>query len=273
MNPETIKSAIRDYYASTVRKSTSCCTPQQGCGCGSENSAESSLRVGYQHQDLEAVPEGANLGLGCGNPVALASLKPGEIVLDLGSGAGFDAFLASQRVGPEGRVIGVDMTPEMLAQARSLAAKHGYANVEFRQGDIEALPVDEGTIDAIISNCVINLALDKAKVFREAFRVLKPGGRIMVSDIVLRYPISEQVRRDAEAIASCLGGALLLDDYLEAIQAAGFTGIVIQNQFTFDESEAADTAASSCGCSTLAPEDLREASRSVLSAQIQAFKP
>jgi SAM-dependent methyltransferase/N-acetylglutamate synthase-like GNAT family acetyltransferase len=227
-DPAAIKAAVRERYAAIVSKGGSCCGPQpaaQGC-CGAAT-ADPSLEVGYQLEDLGAVPDGANLGLGCGNPVALASLKPGEVVLDLGSGAGFDAFLAARRVGPRGRVIGVDMTPEMLAKARELATRHGYANVEFRQGDIEALPVEDDTVHAIISNCVINLATDKARVFREAFRVLKAGGRLMVSDLVLLKPLPEAMRQNMDAYAACLAGALLKDEYLAAIKAAGFQEIEV----------------------------------------------
>ena len=186
-----------------------------------------SLSLGYATQDIQAVPEGANLGLGCGNPVAMASLKPGETVLDLGSGAGFDAFLSSKRVGPEGRVIGEDMTPQMIERATALAMTHGYMNVEFRLGDIEALPVADASVDAIISNCVVNLSTDKPRVFREAFRVLKPGGRLLISDLVLERPLPEAIRQDMDAYGACIAGALLKSDYLSAIEAAGFVGLAM----------------------------------------------
>ncbi len=178
--------------------------------------------VGYDARDLDAVPQGANLGLGCGNPVALAALRPGEAVLDLGSGAGFDAFLAAAAVGPAGRVLGVDMTPEMIARARENARKAGVDNVEFRLGTIEALPVEDSCVDAVISNCVINLSPDKARVFHEAFRVLRPGGRLMVSDIVLGAPLPERLRASVETYVGCLAGAALRADYLGAIAGAGF---------------------------------------------------
>lgn len=190
--------------------------------------------MGYRAQDLASVPEGANLGLGCGNPVALASLKAGETVLDLGSGAGFDAFLAAQRVGPGGQVIGVDMTSQMIERATTLASTHGYPNVEFRLGEIEALPVADGSVDAIISNCVVNLSTDKGRTFREAFRVLKPGGRLMVSDLVLERPLPEAIRQDLDAYGACIGGALLKADYLEAIWAAGFTGVAVVGERRYE---------------------------------------
>jgi SAM-dependent methyltransferase len=170
-------------------------------------------RAGYGSEELTAVPEGANLGLGCGNPTALGALRPGEVVLDLGSGAGIDCFLAARAVGPAGRVIGVDMTPEMLERARENAAKGSFANVEFRLGEIEHLPVADAAVDVVISNCVINLSEDKAAVFAEMKRVLKPGGRAYLSDIALVAPLPEAVRRDPDAIAGCVGGALLIDDY------------------------------------------------------------
>ena len=169
------------------------------------------------------IPEGANLGLGCGNPVALASLRPGETVLDLGSGGGIDCFLAARKVGPEGRVIGVDMTAEMIHLARENAQKSGLKNVEFRLGEIENLPLEDGSVDAVISNCVINLSTDKERVFREIYRVLKPGGRMMVSDIVLDGELPAKVKDSVAAYTGCIGGALKRDDYLAAIVKAGFT--------------------------------------------------
>jgi SAM-dependent methyltransferase/N-acetylglutamate synthase-like GNAT family acetyltransferase len=232
--PEAIKSEVRARYGAIATTSGSCCGPASGCGCG-----DPSLAIGYAPQDLEAAPDGANLGLGCGNPVALASLQPGEVVLDLGSGAGFDAFLAAKRVGPEGRVIGVDMTPEMLAKARNLAAQHGYANVEFRQGDIESLPVEEASVDVILSNCVINLTTDKSRTFREAHRVLKPGGRLMVSDLVLLKPLPAAIRQNMDAYAACLAGALLKEDYLAAIEAAGFQQVTVVGESPYDFGSAA----------------------------------
>jgi len=288
MEPETLKSAVRDRYAGFVTNSLrgslaartppdpqaepqpSCCSTPSSC-CG--NTA-ASLDRGYDATDLAAVPEGANLGLGCGNPVAMAALKPGETVLDLGSGAGFDAFLAAQRVGPEGRVIGVDMTPEMIARATSLARKHGYGNVEFRQGDIEALPVDDASVDVILSNCVVNLAPDKAKVFREAFRVLKPGGRVHVSDLVLARPLPEALLQDMDAYAACISGAMLKDDYLAAIRAAGFQGVAVASERHFGLAELSPELMELAKqrYPGMSPEELERLASSVISVQVEATK-
>jgi len=277
MDPATIKAAVRERYGSIVSKGGPCCGPatpgvQSGCGCGG---SDPSLAIGYNLEDLDAVPNGANLGLGCGNPVALASLKPGEVVLDLGSGAGFDAFLAARRVGSEGRVIGVDMTPGMLAKARGLAAQHGYRNVEFRQGDIEELPVEDGSVDAIISNCVINLATDKAKVFQEAFRVLKPGGRLMVSDLVLLKPLPEAMKQNMDAYAACLAGALLKEEYLAAIRSAGFlnTEVVSESGYDFGDPTPAQVEVARTLDPGLTLEVLKVAAASVSSIKVSAVKP
>jgi len=274
MNHDTLKAAVRERYAGFVTRNSSCCGPTRGCGCSS-SLEDPSLKIGYALQDVEAVPQGANLGLGCGNPVALASLQAGEVVLDLGSGAGFDAFLASPRVGPEGRVIGVDMTPEMIDRARGLAQRHGFTNVEFRQGDIEALPVDNDSVDAIISNCVINLTTDKAQAFREAFRVLKPGGRLMVSDLVLLKPLPEAILRDLDAYAACIAGALQKADYLAAIEAAGFQGIATVGEAHYDlgDLDLAELHAAQARNPALRAEDLKAAAGAVVSVQIQATKP
>jgi SAM-dependent methyltransferase/N-acetylglutamate synthase-like GNAT family acetyltransferase len=273
-DPEALKSAVRQRYGAIAARGGSCCGPSasstKGCGCG-----DPSLEDGYSLDDLAAAPDGANLGLGCGNPVALASLKEGEVVLDLGSGAGFDAFLAAKRVGAAGRVIGVDMTPEMLEKAQGLAAKHGFGNVEFRQGDIEALPVAAGLVDVIISNCVINLATDKGKVFREAFRVLKPGGRLMVSDLVLLKPLPRAMTLNLDAYAACLAGALLKEDYLGAIRAAGFTRVEISGEsgFDFGEPEPGQVAKFQALDPTLSPGDIRAAAGAVASIKVSAIKP
>jgi len=192
-----------------------------------------SKAVGYTDEELAAVPEGANLGLGCGNPVALASLTEGETVLDLGSGAGFDCFLAADRVGEKGRVIGVDMTQEMVEKARENAAKGNYGNVEFRLGEIENLPVADNSVDIVISNCVINLAPDKGKVFKEAYRVLKPGGRLMVSDIVLLQELPDFIKNSVEAYIGCLSGAMMREEYIKAIETAGFDEVKIIDETVF----------------------------------------
>ncbi len=227
-----IKKIVREGYAKIANQGISCCT-SSSC-CGSTNSAQDiSKSIGYSDEEMSAVPEGANLGLGCGNPIALASLKEGDIVLDLGAGAGFDAFLAAQRVGRSGRVIGVDMTEEMLERARANAKKGKYTNVEFRLGEIEKLPIEDNSIDVIISNCVINLSPDKKEVFQEAYRVLKPGGRLMVSDLVLTKDLPENLRNSIEAYVGCLAGAAMKDDYLDYIEKAGFKDIKVVSQLSY----------------------------------------
>jgi len=225
---KNIQQEVQKKYGQIAAGSGSCgCSSSSGC-CGTTPSAEElSASVGYTPAELALIPEGANLGLGCGNPVALASLKAGETVLDLGSGGGIDCFLAARKVGPEGRVIGVDMTAEMIHLARENARKSALENVEFRLGEIENLPLADSTVDAAISNCVINLSTDKEKVFREIFRVLKPGGRMMVSDIVLDGELPAKVKDSVAAYTGCIGGALKRDDYLAAIVKAGFTQVEI----------------------------------------------
>src|SRR5207249_7005867 len=195
---------------------------ESGC-CGP--AATTAVSIGYGERDLEAVPEGANLGLGCGAPIEVLDLKPGETVLDLGSGAGFDAFLASRRVGPAGLVIGVDMTLEMIKKARANAAAGGYTGVEFRQGRLESLPVEDASVDAVTSNCVINLVPDKSIVFREIVRVLRPGGRLVISDIILDGPLPEAIATDLLAYVGCIAGAAQRPDYFAIVESAGLTGI------------------------------------------------
>ena len=216
---------VKSKYGEIAKQGSSCCPPS-ACGCGTSVDA-TALQLGYSQSDLKKAPEGSNLGLGCGNPISAAKLKSGEVVVDLGSGAGFDAFLAAAEVGPTGKVIGVDMTPAMLERARHNAQKSGAANVEFRQGYIESLPLGDGVADVIISNCVINLSPDKPAVFREAFRVLKDNGRLLVSDIVLRGQLPERVLQSAAAYVGCVAGASQAEDYLEAIRKAGFQEIEI----------------------------------------------
>ncbi|GEM_PF-645488 len=234
-----------------------------------------SKNIGYTDEDLASVPEGSNLALGCGNPVAHAFLKEGEVVLDLGSGAGFDCFLAAGRVGKTGRVIGVDMTPEMLARAKENAVKGGYENVEFRLGEIENLPVEDNQVDTVISNCVINLSPDKKKVFSELYRVLKPGARFVVSDIVFTEPVPESVRNNVTAYVSCIAGALEREEYLDAIKEAGFKDIKILGEQGFPvELMANDPVAEALRKdSSLSADDLKKLAESVVSMKIQGFKP
>jgi len=233
MEKEEIRKAVREGYAAVAGGGGSCCGPSEPCCCGSGQAADIGVRIGYSREELDSVPQGANLGLGCGNPVALASLRQGETVLDLGCGAGLDCFLAAERVGPTGRVIGVDMTPEMLDRARENARRGGYRNVEFRLGEIENLPVADNSVDVIISNCVINLSTDKARVFREAFRVLRPGGRLMVSDIVLEEELPQVVRKCTAAYVGCISGAALREEYLRLIEEAGFEEVEVAGESAF----------------------------------------
>lgn len=231
-----VKRIVRERYANTAKASGGCCGSSASTCCSGSNLAEEvSKKIGYTDEDLKSVPEGANLGLGCGNPVALASLKLGETVIDLGSGPGFDCFLAANKVGPTGKVIGVDMTPEMLDKARQNTSKGNYSNVEFRLGEIENLPVADNTADAIISNCVINLSPQKDRVFKEAFRVLKPGGRLMVSDMVLLKELPAAIKESVAAYSHCIAGASQKADYLNYISNAGFQDIKIIGEITIPE--------------------------------------
>lgn len=229
-----VKQMVREGYAQIARQdSSSSCSCSSPC-CGSPNLTETiSKNIGYTEEDLKAVPEGANLGLGCGNPVALATLKEGETVLDLGSGAGFDCFLAANLVGKSGKVIGVDMTPDMLDKARENARKGKYRNVEFRLGEIENLPAADNSVDVVMSNCVINLSPDKSRVFKEAFRVLRPGGRMIISDIVLLCELPDRLKESIAAYVGCLSGALLRDKCLKAIKGAGFQQIDVIDETVF----------------------------------------
>jgi arsenite methyltransferase len=219
MKKKEIKEVVRGRYAQIAKQDQQSCCPSCGCGASSWLQAKA---VGYSGQELEHIPEESVMGLGCGNPTAIAELKAGEVVLDLGSGAGVDVFLAANKVGPTGRVIGVDMTEEMVEKATSIAREHGYRNVEFRLGEIEKMPVEDESVDAIISNCVINLSPDKSKVFREAHRVLKRGGRLTVSDIVSEGALPDDIRSDPNAWAGCIAGALERQEYLRKIKKAGF---------------------------------------------------
>jgi arsenite methyltransferase len=222
MNDQNLKTVIKDRYGKIARGEVTFCCPS----CG-PTTKDQCLAVGYTAEDLKLVPEMAILGVGCGNPTALADLKAGEIVVDLGSGAGIDVFLAASRVGKSGRVIGVDMTADMVARGQKLAQEHGFANVEFRLGEIEHLPLEADSVDVIISNCVINLTSDKLASFREIHRVLKPGGRMLISDLVTAGTLPADVRQNFIAWADCLGGAMEKDAYLETIQLAGFADVSV----------------------------------------------
>jgi SAM-dependent methyltransferase len=220
---EDIKRVVQDNYGRIARGAG------KGCDCGTAARIAAET-VGYDAEDVQAAPDGSNLGLGCGNPTAIAGLQAGETVLDLGSGGGFDCFLAARAVGPSGFVIGVDMTPEMIEVARANAEKGGYANVEFRLGEIERLPVADDSVDVVISNCVINLVPDKTRAFAEAFRVLKPGGRLHVSDIVLTRDLPESVLADVAAYVGCVAGAVTRAAYLEALRASGFADVAVESE-------------------------------------------
>lgn len=226
---ENIRERVRERYGRIATEEESGC----GCGCEPAGASMTSREVGYTKEELEAIPGDADLGVGCGNPLALAEVKDGDTVLDLGSGAGIDCFLASKRVGPSGRVIGIDMTDEMLDRARRNAETGGYGNVEFRKGHIEDLPVEADSVDLIVSNCVINLSPDKSKVFSEALRVLRPGGRLAVSDIVLTQPLPESIRKSVEAYLGCVAGASLKDDYLATIRDAGFEQVEVVGETAY----------------------------------------
>jgi len=276
MNKDTknIKQLVKEGYGKIAQQGSSCC-PTSSC-CGNANLAKNiSKTVGYSDEEMNTVPDGANLGLGCGNPVAIASLKIGDIVLDLGSGAGFDAFLVSKKVGKAGRVIGVDMTPEMVKKAGENAQKGNYKNVEFRLGEIEKLPVEDNSIDVIISNCVINLSPEKQKVFEEAFRVLKPGGRLMVSDLVLVKELPDAIKESVEAYVGCLAGAIMKDEYLSFIKKSGFRDVEVVSQSNYPiEAMANDVTAQVIkNNSGIKQRDLQGVEDSVASIKVYAVKP
>lgn len=234
-----------------------------------------SKAMGYSKEELDSLPEGADLGLGCGNPTALASIEEGDTVIDLGSGAGIDCFLASKKVGKDGKVIGVDMTPEMLDRARANAKNGKMGNVEFRLGEIDNLPVADNTADLIISNCVINLAPDKKRVFEEAYRVLKPGGRVMISDIVLLGEISEALKASKEAYVGCISGAIPKEDYLQAIKDAGFekVEIVSEKKFPVQDIVVGEKARKLLKKANITTEEAIKEALKVSSVQVRAYKP
>jgi len=263
MSDTDVRKLVRERYGEVAARRASC------CGSGST----ASRAVGYTDDELASIPDGSDLGLGCGNPTALASLKPGETVLDLGSGAGIDCFLAASAVGAEGRVIGVDMTAEMVERARDNAGRSGVENVEFRLGEIEHLPVADGEVDVVISNCVINLSPDKPQVFREAFRALRSGGRLLVSDIVRLRELPDDVRTSSDALVGCIAGASRKQDYLGAIEAAGFDQIVVRAETQFDVGRPADAEmrveSSDLG---LPPEDAEPLGKTMASISVEARK-
>ncbi len=258
-NSLNIREVVREKYGQAARGESCCGT--SGC-CGASNVEDIATAIGYSDDDLKAVPDGANLGLGCGNPLEFADVKQGETVLDLGSGAGFDAFLAARKVGPLGRVIGVDMTPEMLSKARANIETLKTKNVEFREGIIEDLPLKDSAVDLVISNCVINLSTDKPQVFREIARVLRPGGRMLVSDLVLNRPLSPALKNNVEAYVGCVAGASMKDEYLKLAQEAGLTNVEIVNEIQYD-----------VGLSEIGDELRKEALEAVASVKVRAYKP
>jgi arsenite methyltransferase len=276
MKEQEVKKAVRQRYARAAKQGGGCgCAATSPCCGGTDLTQNISKAIGYSDEEMAVVPEGANLGLGCGNPVALASLKEGEVVLDLGSGGGFDCFLAAKKVGRKGKVIGVDMTPEMIDKARENAQQGGYANVEFRLGEIENLPAADDSVDAVISNCVINLAPDKKRVFSEAHRVLKPGGRLMVSDLVLLKELPQAIKSSVEAYVGCIAGAMLRDGYLDAMRKAGLTGVKILQQTSFPVELIADdeTTKALMKDLKLTDDEVRDLASSVVSVKVEAVKP
>ena len=275
MKEAEIKKVVREGYAERVKQKDSCCAPTNSC-CGSTSTAQTiSKAIGYTDEELTSVPEEANLGLGCGNPTAMASLVEGETVLDLGSGAGFDCFLAANKVGKRGKVIGVDMTPEMIDKARANAQEGDYENVEFRLGEIENIPAADNSVDVVISNCVINLSPDKKRVFREAFRVLKPGGRLMVSDMVLLKELPDFIRNSIEAYVGCISGAMLKDEYIGVIREAGFREVKIIGEAVFpSEYIASDpTVKAIINQMNVPAEKIKDIAGSVVSIKVQGIKP
>jgi len=246
---EAIREMVREGYTRVAERTGGCCGEARrqaeeragGCCGGTLGYAdEIGRKIGYSEADLASVPDGANLGVGCGNPTAIDALREGEVVVDLGSGAGMDVFLAARQVGPRGRVIGIDMTDAMLTKAQENARKGGYSNVEFRKGTIEELPLEDESVDVIISNCVINLSPEKDRVYREVYRVLRPGGRVMVSDIVLERPLPQEIRESVEAYVGCIGGASLRSTYLKTIEEAGFREIRVEREARFGETLSPD---------------------------------
>lgn len=270
MEEDKVKKLVREGYAKVASENQSCCSMDKSC-CG----ATPPEQIGYSNEELDGVPAGADLGLGCGNPTALAELKEGETVLDLGSGPGLDCFIAAKKVGTNGKVIGVDMTPEMIDRARHNAKEGAYENVEFRLGEIENLPVADNSADIVISNCVINLSTNKGQVFAEAFRTLKPGGRLMVSDIVLKEELPQAIMASAAAYISCLAGAIMRDDYVKAITDAGFHDVKIlkETNFSIDLMCNDPTVQNVIKDLGLSSAEVKELDGSVVSVLVFALKP
>lgn len=272
INSSTIHPVVREHYANAARQSGGCCggNTTSECGCSGEKGAKYSGIEFYDKDAFENIPEDiSSFSLGCGNPIALASLKPGEVVVDLGSGGGLDCFLAAKKVGITGHVIGVDMTPEMLDKARSNLAKLGMQNVEFRLGEIEHLPIGDDSVDVVISNCVINLSPDKPQVFREIFRVLKPGGRIAVSDIITDGDLPEGLKKDLEAWAGCLSGALDVNDLKGLLKTSGFINPQTEPKY-FEEEALSDLG---IGKDQYEKYDVKSLKHTIFSADISATKP
>jgi len=272
---ERIRDTVRRGYAEIAKGKSGCCSGSSPC-CGSASPDKLAEAIGYTVEELQVLPEGANMGLSCGNPTAIAGLKPGQVVLDLGSGGGFDVFIAAKKVGVEGQSIGIDMTPEMLRKARSSISKFtektGLGNVEFRLGEIEHLPVADSSIDVVISNCVINLSPDKQQVWNEIARVLKPGGKASISDLALKRPLPQEVLKSAAAIVSCVAGAVLIDETIITAKQAGLIDIRID-----EEAYSIDLMAD---CNDLLYREFRESlppngklSDYIVSINITAFKP
>ena len=269
MSDTDLKATVRSAYGRIALDAAACCDDD---GCGAD---EASARIGYSQAELASLPDGANLGLGCGNPVALASLREGDVVLDLGSGAGIDCFLAAQAVGPAGRVIGVDMTPEMLDRANANAAAGGYANVEFRRGDLESLPVDDNSVDLVISNCVINLVPDRTQVYREALRVLKPGGRVSVSDTIQTVALPDALLNTEVAKAGCISAVVTKEAYVASLSEAGFAEVRIDSETPYPpdlgfEERLIEGLRDEQG---VPEEAVRAAARSLVSIMLTAIKP
>lgn len=273
MKNSEIKEKVKQGYGKIAQNSSSCC-PATSCCSPLLKAEEISKDIGYAEEEMNSVPEGSNLGLGCGNPIATASIKRGETIIDLGSGAGFDSFLAANATGENGRVIGIDMTPDMIDKARENAEKSGYGNVEFILADIEDIPLENNVADLIISNCVINLSPNKGKVFSEAYRLLKTGGRIMVSDIVIEKDLPASVMNSIEAYIGCISGAEKVEDYLGYIKGTGFKQVKIIDKtiFSLDNINDSEFFAEIARSLNINEKDLGDVQKSILSIKVSAIK-